>query len=472
MAHDQILFEYQKRWVEDHNRLKLAVKSTQIGFSFTESYADVLRCLERDNSMRAVLSRSERQSLEFARKCKDHCQAIGAVAQLIENESFQNTSMLQHTIEFPNRSRIIALSSNPDTARGYTCDITLDEFAFHKDSKAVFAAAYGRTTRGFDLAVISTPFGESGDFYKLAKKLGLADGIAPPVQPVRVGEWSGHWCDIYQAVREGLCNVDGTLLDVEKLLAGIDDPDTRDQEYLCKFLSDAQSWIALENILRVVSVDAEVIDIDPKMPLDEARDKVADAIRRHPCPRGARAFMGGDVGRKRDLTVNWPLFVFSSLGQHITPFIVRMRNRKFKEQKVVARQMIDGLRVARHCQDATGIGAQLGEELQEKYGVRVEPITFTMQVKEDLAVRTRRVFEEGTITIPDDKNVQGAIHAVKKFATTAGHFRFDAERTDAGHADEFWAVALALLAAQGAPCELGMRAPSDESAYQGSQGYQ
>src|ERR1035441_5469583 len=138
MAHKPILFEYQQRWVKDPNRLKIAVKSTQIGYSFGESYADVVRCIERPNYLRAILSKSEKQALEFARKCADHCKAIGAVAQLTENQSFEGTSMLEHRIEFPNRSRIIVLTSNADTARGYSCDITLDEFAFHRDQKKVY----------------------------------------------------------------------------------------------------------------------------------------------------------------------------------------------------------------------------------------------------------------------------------------------------------------------------------------------
>src|SRR5574341_792642 len=148
MGHKAILFPWQQRWVADPARLKIAVKSTQIGFSFAEAYADAVECLEQDRNLFAILSRSERQALEFARKAKEHCQAIGAVAKLTENESFEGTEIKQHVIEFPNGSRIIALTSNPDTARGYTGNVVLDEFAFHKDAKAVFAAAYGRATRG------------------------------------------------------------------------------------------------------------------------------------------------------------------------------------------------------------------------------------------------------------------------------------------------------------------------------------
>ncbi|MCZ6751186.1 MAG: hypothetical protein O7E51_05065, partial [Acidobacteria bacterium] len=39
------LYPYQKRWVMDGSRFKIAVKSTQIGFSFAAALEAVLDCL-------------------------------------------------------------------------------------------------------------------------------------------------------------------------------------------------------------------------------------------------------------------------------------------------------------------------------------------------------------------------------------------------------------------------------------------
>ena len=55
------------------------------------------------------------------------------------------------------------------------------------------------------------------------------------------------------------------------------------------------------------------------------------------------------------------------------------------------------------------------------------------------------------IDIPEDRALRSALHAVRRIPTAGGHFRFDADRTEAGHADEFWALALGLLAADGKP---------------------
>ena len=103
--------------------------------------------------------------------------------------------------------------------------------------------------------------------------------------------------------------------------------------------------------------------------------------------------------------------------------------------------------VRRCCIDSTGIGAQLAEEAREKFGSKVEEVTFTGAVKEDLAVTVRRKFEDRQVRIPPDRDIREDLHSVKKFTTAAGNIRFDSERTELGHADRFWALALAVHAA-------------------------
>jgi phage FluMu gp28-like protein len=49
--------------------------------------------------------------------------------------------------------------------------------------------------------------------------------------------------------------------------------------------------------------------------------------------------------------------------------------------------------------------------------------------------------------LPDTREIRRAFSALKKFVTPSGNLRLDAARSDAGHADEFWAKALADLAA-------------------------
>jgi phage FluMu gp28-like protein len=89
----------------------------------------------------------------------------------------------------------------------------------------------------------------------------------------------------------------------------------------------------------------------------------------------------------------------------------------------------------------------LAEHLVQKYGAIVEPVTFTAALKERLAPMVKQAFEERTVRIPDNREVRADINSVKRFVTPAGNVRFDAEHTDRGHADRFWALAMVVNAA-------------------------
>jgi phage FluMu gp28-like protein len=89
----------------------------------------------------------------------------------------------------------------------------------------------------------------------------------------------------------------------------------------------------------------------------------------------------------------------------------------------------------------------LAEHLVQRYGSVVEPVTFTAQLKERLAPMVKQAFEERTVRIPDNREVRADLNSVKRYITPAGNVRFDAEHTDRGHADRFWALAMVVNAA-------------------------
>ena len=103
--------------------------------------------------MGIMLSASERQSVELMEKVKMHTRAWDV---RFEDGYFGQTEIIEHKATFPNGNRIIALPANPDTARGYSGDVFLDEFALHRDSRAIWAAMMTRATRGYKVRVAST----------------------------------------------------------------------------------------------------------------------------------------------------------------------------------------------------------------------------------------------------------------------------------------------------------------------------
>lgn len=443
-----LLLRYQQNWINDRAKLKLWVKARQIGFSFCGTLGPMLECVDH-KTLWIFLSAGQRQSLELARKAKDHLDAMQAIELAARGVTMTDeryglvdgVEVTQTTIYVPHtKARAIFLPANPDTARGYSGNVMGDEFAFHKDAKKIYAAIYPSITRGYSLHLGSTPFGESGMFYELAtKKSG----------------YSVHTTTIYDAVADGLAKASGLNVSDEEFIQilrdGCPDDDIWEQEYCCKFISDATSYIPWELIQSAESTDA------------------SHELPQLFSPRG-ELYLGGDIGRRKDLTV---FVLLEKIGDvYWVRAIFRMRAKSFSEQREMVERLMENLPIRRLCQDASGLGMQLAEELTTKYGTsRVEGVTFNMAVKEDLAVRTRRNFEQSTIRIPEDRALRSAIHGIRRIPTAAGHFRFDAERSEAGHSDEFWALALALMAADGTKISTDYTAPRNPSVFTGAGGY-
>jgi len=59
-----------------------------------------------------------------------------------------NSRITQQEILLPTGARIIALPANPYTARGFTGDVLLDEFAMHQKDRDIWAALFPTVMRG------------------------------------------------------------------------------------------------------------------------------------------------------------------------------------------------------------------------------------------------------------------------------------------------------------------------------------
>jgi phage FluMu gp28-like protein len=402
------LYAYQKRWIADASRFKIANKSRQTGFSFGVALEVILDAVAR-KTLWVLLSSGERQSKELMEKVKMHARAIGHVLEVIESDfkiDGRGYKLLELTL--PNGSRVLGLPANPDTARGFSGNVVLDEFAFHRDADKIWTALYPTITRGYKLRVISTPNGKSGRFYTL---------------------WSGdnrfskHEVDIYKAVSEGL------PIDIEELREGCDNEDDWQQEYCCQFLDEASAFLTFDLIISCENED------ETSAELPDGFDPSGDL------------YLGMDIGRKRDLSVIWLL---EKLGDVFYTRAVReIEKTPFREQKQILYSCLSLPRLRRACIDATGIGANLAEDARTDFGQsRVEEVAFTGAAKEEMAIHMRQKFEDKLVRIPAQSKIRNDFHSVKKLVTAAGNVRYDADRNESGHADRFWAAALALHAGQ------------------------
>ena len=165
------LLPYQRRWFLDRSRFKIGMFARQTGKTFTTALEVVEDCLcaeaAKSRSRWVWLSSGERQAHEAMEEAiKPHCRTYGAVFEALEYVWEQRYKAVE--IVFPGGSRVTALPANPDTARGYSANVVLDEFATHKDSRKIWGALFPVVSRSdLKLRVISTPKGKGNKFYDL-----------------------------------------------------------------------------------------------------------------------------------------------------------------------------------------------------------------------------------------------------------------------------------------------------------------
>lgn len=404
------LYPYQKRWLTDQSRFKIGMFARQTGKTFTTCLEIVLDCLEAEaaggRSRWVILSRGERQARDAMDEgVKKFLKLLGALFDAHDYEYEPGVKALE--VELPGGSKITALPANPDTARGFSANVFLDEFAFHKDSRTIWQALFPVISKpGLKLRITSTPNGKGNKFYEL-------------VTAAEAGEqsWSLHKVDIYQAVADGLPR------DVEQLRSALNDVDGWAQEFELRWLDEASAWLSYELIGQCESeLAGQGVDVP------------------------TAAYVGLDLAVRQDL---WVAVVLEPIGDVLwVRELIARRRPSYADREAIIAGIFERYKVARLCLDQTGMGEDVTQRYQKVYGEhRVEGVLFTPGNKLILANAIKQKFEDRRVRIPIDPALREDLHKIKKISTPTGGVRFDADSDSSGHADRFWALALAIYAA-------------------------
>ena len=422
----EILMPYQLAWVEDRSRFKIGMWSRQTGKSFATACEAVVDCAAQpkgSSCLWVVLSAGERQALEWMEKAKKWTEAVKAtVDSYDEIRDSANALLSRAEIRFASGARIVAIPANPDTARGYSANLVLDEFAIHERPFDIWAAIYPSITNPLNgekrLRIVSTPKGRGNKFADLWE---------------HNEKYSKHKVTIEDAVRMGL------PVNIEELRAGVDDPDIWAQEYMCEFIDNTSVLLPYEMIGRC---ESERIVDDGVSPL----------------------YIGMDVGRSKDLSV---IVTAVKLGDVLAVIdVTELKRMPFNDQLdvLLGKCGIGGRgatalpgetvglaprasRVRRVCIDSTGIGAMLAEEAARRGGGKFEGVVFNVQTKGEMYGLMRRRFEERSVRIPVSRDLREDLHAVQRVVSTGGNVTYSAPRNADGHSDRAAALALCVRAA-------------------------
>ena len=483
--------------------------SRQIGKSFTLAAWAVDRLLTRPGRLVTVLSNSRENGAEFVAKCAEVCHLNGTEYESVDKSQgvrFQNMRMEVRVRANGKVGRIKVLAANPRTARGFSGDLILDEFAFHEDSAAIWEAAEPilASNPDFLCRIASTGNGKHNMFYRMtagahAPEENRSSSLIPADDERRLAQISGSQPGIgvstlgfkvsrvprTQAYAMGVPIYDSNTrapITPEEARAQALDKRAYDQNYECAFADENLTLLSHELISAAERDDAGFIC---------EQDWQNVVLRPSPCSFSSSSsssisihpptftlthsldflrsctgplYVGFDVGRKVDLSV---ITVLEDLnGLKIVRGILRMQNLRLPEQQLRLGEICRLPKFRRAAIDMTGLGLGLFEYAQKEFGSsRIYGVNFsttvpatrtvalegrkreTVRVTEALAMELLQVYEDRRIRHPADARLRDDLRKPEKITTPGGRVSIAATRDEAGHADHFWSFALAVEAA-------------------------
>lgn len=443
--------------------------SRQIGKSFTLASWAVDRILDKlktnDSWLVTVLSNSRDNGAEFVIKAQDVCNKLGIYMQTSDDSPdliYDNMRMEVRIVAEINgvkrTGRIKVLAANPRTARGFSGDLILDEFAFHENSAAIWEAAEPILSSNpeFLCRISSTGNGKHNMFFRMASGAGPNDGT------VFTSTAGFKVCRVTrtEAWKMGVKIYDSNTrapITPEQARAAALDKRAYDQNYECKFNDENMCLLTNELIQQALREG---------IPIDEQAWSAVSIARMYRAT--GDLFLGQDVGRNRDLSVQAVL------------------ERDGKERRVIGMLRMGGMRLPDQqrqlaliaqlpkfrggCIDMTGLGLGLVEYSQEEdWGrTRIAGVNFsttepindfiraegrkaeTARVTENMATALLKVFEDKSISIEValDNDAIEDLRKPERITSPGGRTSIAAVRDEAGHADHFWAFALAIRASE------------------------
>jgi phage FluMu gp28-like protein len=439
-ARETLMLPYQARFIRDTARLVLVEKARQIGFSWATAYKLVASTSLKDARHDDwVSSRDDLQARLLIEDCKNVANILHVAAEDLGEKVVDQDKNSAYVLQYANGHRTHSLSSNPDAQAGKRGRRVLDEFCLHPDQRKLYAIAYPGITWGGSMELISTHRGSHTLFNELVQE------IKHKGNPKKI---SLHTVTLQTALDQGL------LFKLQQKLPADDERQQMDEADYFNFIRqgcpDEETF--LQEFCCVPSDDnAAFLSYDLIQSCEYPPEVVAAGVDRGPswqtdlADAKGQLFVGVDIGRDHDLTVIW---VIEKLGDTAyTRRLITLQNETFDAQEAELYSILALPQVRRCCIDQTGMGRQFTERAQKRFGTyKVEGITFTGPVKEELAYPVRAAFEDKTVRVPNDPFLRADLRAVKKETTVAGNLRFTADRGKNGHADRFWALALALHA--------------------------
>ncbi len=397
VAHTLIpsMYEYQREVMKSihENTETIINKSRQIGISYAIACWSLIRAVLEER-VELIISPSLRQSKHMMDYVYEHMRKLERDFTIPLKEETKTSIM------FETGGEIHSLPNSANTVRGYRADdIYIDEFAHFTNGtdKEVLEAILPSISRGGHILYISTPFGDQNLFYEYwhdredIRKITINWRECPDMSEEKI-------LAIKQAIGEDAFN----------------------QEYENQFLSDVEGQeFPFQLISSCIDHELQYTDLSSR----------------------SKYLGGADIGREHDLTA---FIAFEKQGgKYIAKNKRTMSNTPYHEQLNFFTYLLKNFTFEKFHIDETGIGNMLAEELSRI--ARITRITFNNENKQEMVANLKRLMQEGKVRYPNDAQLIDSIRSIRRKYSDTNYLKFESVRTEeTGHADLFWAMALAL----------------------------
>ena len=413
-----MLAPYQVPIVAAGERFVAFEKGRRIGGSWAVALRAANRA--RQGVPQHIFSASADQAADLLATAAKHLHALDRIDP---DPDSRIVDVLSTTVRLANGVELRSYADNPRAARGAEGDVTLDEFAFARDQRALWGAIKAVTdptlgrSEGYRVTVVTTPWAEGS----LAHQMCVGDRSKR--DPFR--RWRRFHVSLADAVGLGFPRP----MSAAEQAAYIEQvrEETADEEAFAREYDLA--WGSGEGQL----LSFELLNGSRYEPADMAATE------------GPRVtFAGVDIGRRRHRTA---IAKVVRIGEVLFALPVEpLKGVEFSVQERAIGAAIKAGAVRCHI-DSTGLGMATAEALEKTFPGKAKGFPFTGPFKAEIATGLRLALEQGRLRLPFDRDLLSDLASLERRLTTAGNVVYEANEGPRGHADRAWALALAVHAA-------------------------
>lgn len=399
-----MLLPYQRKIFSDQSKFIICKIARQCGKSLTIAARSVYKSISVPKNLTVIISVNQRSADELLKKVKQWSEACKTVAPNLVGYTETASS-----VTYQNGSRILSLPANPESLRGFSGDIILDEFALVQDDVEIWRAVLPVVTSKMagtehTVTVASTPTSLDTQFAKIWNDTS--------------GKWSKHSYTIYDCVKQGL------KADPEELKTVVNDDLIWQTEYLAEFASTAGE----------------------AFPRECFEDCSFDQL-----PSGGCWYLGYDVARRGDFSAF--VVLYEKDGIKYVVDIVKLKDTPYNQQLEFVKKLDQKYHFRAGYVDCVGVGSMISEEIERTVNSRIKPFTWTGSNKTELHDDLRTVLQDGKLKIaaPLVELVKADLSNVRRYISSTGRISYSAPHNSDGHSDVCSGLCLALRSCRKSP---------------------